>query len=70
MVSVGVTDGDDAAAPARSSSLAGADGGLPVEQPAVDELPSTSGARPVVTQYDLDDDGAIWATVCGPAGRR
>lgn len=45
--------------------LAGAEGGLPVERPAVDELPDhVGGEGPVVTRYDLDDDGVIWATVC------
>lgn len=65
VVSVGVTDGDDARGTRALLELAGADGGLSVEQPAVDELPEhVGGEGPVVTRYDLDDDGAIWATVC------
>lgn len=68
VVSVGIADGDDAHGAHGTRALlelAGADGGLPVEQPAVDELPEhVGGEGPVVTRYDLDDDGAIWATVC------
>jgi len=69
VVSVGVAaGGDDDGEPHRTRALlelAGADGGLPVEQPAVDELPEhVGGEGPVVTRFDLDDDGAIWATVC------
>jgi hypothetical protein len=45
--------------------LAGADGGLPVDRPAVEELPEdVRGEGPVVTRYDLDDEGSLWATVC------
>ncbi len=68
VVSVGVADGDGAHDPSGTRALlelAGAEGGLPVEPPAVDELPEhVGGEGPVVTRYDLDDDGAIWATVC------
>ncbi len=61
VVSVGLAeDGDEGLL-----ELAGAEGGLPVERPAVDELPEHIGGEgPVVTRYDLDDDGAVWATVC------
>ncbi|WP_139195988.1 MULTISPECIES: hypothetical protein [unclassified Curtobacterium] len=61
VVSVGVAE------PGGESllELAGAEGGLPVERPAVDELPDDVGGEgPIVTRYDLDDSGAIWATVC------
>jgi hypothetical protein len=45
--------------------LAGAEGGLPVDRPAVEELPEDArGEGPVVTRYDLDDEGVLWATVC------
>ncbi|MEN0103259.1 MAG: hypothetical protein AAGC90_10070 [Curtobacterium sp.] len=65
VVSVGVADTEDLQDTRGLLQLAGAEGGLPVEQPAVDELPEhVGGEGPVVTRYDLDDDGAIWATVC------
>lgn len=61
VVSVGPADGDDR----DLLEIAGATGGLPVEQPAVDELPDhVGGEGPVVTRYDLDDEGVLWATVC------
>ncbi|WP_267425070.1 MULTISPECIES: hypothetical protein [unclassified Curtobacterium] len=61
VVSVGMAESDGPGL----LELAGAEGGLPVERPAVDELPDhVGGEGPVVTRYDLDDDGAIWATVC------
>lgn len=61
VVSVGLVDGDDR----DLLEIAGATGGLPVEQPAVDELPDhVGGEGPVITRYDLDDDGVLWATVC------
>jgi hypothetical protein len=45
--------------------LAGAEGGLPVDRPAVDELPEhVRGEGPIVTRYDIDDDGAIWGSIC------
>jgi hypothetical protein len=61
VVSVGVADpeGPDLL------ELAGAGGGKPVERPAVDELPEhVGGEGPIVTRYDLDDEGVIWASVC------
>jgi hypothetical protein len=55
----------DLLAPADLITLAGATGGLPTDPPQVDELPEGLGGEgPVVTRYDVDDDGAIWATVC------
>ncbi|MDM7887897.1 hypothetical protein QUG98_05450 [Curtobacterium sp. RHCJP20] len=61
VVTVGLAEGGTA----ELLDLAGATGGLPVEPPSVDELPEhVGGEGPVVTRYDLDDDGAIWATVC------
>lgn len=45
--------------------LAGATGGLPIDAPSVDELPpEVGGEGPVVTRFDLADDGSIMATVC------
>lgn len=45
--------------------LAGATGGAPSDPPAVDELPEDVGGEgPVVTRFDVDDEGVIWATVC------
>jgi hypothetical protein len=65
VVSVGIADTEDLQDARGLLQLAGAEGGLAVEQPAVDELPEhVGGEGPVVTRYDLDDDGAIWATVC------
>jgi|GEM_PF-7024444 len=65
VISVGVADTGDLQDTRGLLQLAGAEGGLPVEQPAVDELPEhVGGEGPVVTRYDLDDEGAIWATVC------
>lgn len=65
VVSVGIADTEDLQDTRGLLQLAVAEGGLPVEQPAVDELPEhVGGEGPVVTRYDLDDDGAIWATVC------
>lgn len=61
VVSVGVADPDGA----DLLELAGAHGGLPVDRPVVDELPEhVRGEGPIVTRFDLDDDGAVWATVC------
>lgn len=61
IVSVGVSDPDGPGL----LELAGAEGGLPVERPAVDELPEgVGGEGPIVTRYDLDDDGVIWASIC------
>lgn len=60
VVTVGLAEGGTA----ELLELAGATGGLPIEPPAVDELPEhVGGEGPVVIRYDLDDDGAIWATV-------
>jgi hypothetical protein len=61
VVSVGVADesGPDLL------TLAGATGGSPSDPPAVDELPEdVGGGGPVVTRFDVDDEGVIWATVC------
>jgi hypothetical protein len=61
VVSVGVSDPDGP----DLLELAGATGGLPVDRPAVDELPEhVGGEGPIVTRYDLDDDGVVWASVC------
>lgn len=61
VVSVGVAEPDGA----DLLELAGAHGGLPVDRPVVDELPEhVRGEGPVVTRYDLDDEGVVWATVC------
>ena len=40
---------------------AGASGGLPIDRPTVDDIAQGDGIR--VTRLDLDDDGALWATV-------
>lgn len=59
-----VTVGPSEGGTAELLDLAGATGGLPVEPPSVDELPEhVGGEGPVVIRYDLDDAGAIWATV-------
>jgi len=42
---------------------AGARGGLPIEQPTVEYLPEELGDGIRVTRFDLDDDGAVWASV-------
>jgi hypothetical protein len=61
VVSVGVVDADTP----DLLTLAGVTGGLPTDPPEVDELPEHLGGEgPVVTRYDIDDDGAIWASVC------
>ncbi|KTR53777.1 hypothetical protein [Curtobacterium oceanosedimentum] len=60
VVTVGLAEGGTT----ELLELAGATGGLPIEPPSVDELPDhVGGEGPVVTRYDLDDDGAIWASV-------
>ncbi|KQO59957.1 hypothetical protein [Curtobacterium sp. Leaf261] len=60
IVSVGAADPD-----ADLLDLAGATGGLPIDAPTVDELPpEVGGEGPVVTRFDLADDGAVMATVC------
>ncbi|RUQ10037.1 hypothetical protein [Curtobacterium sp. HSID17257] len=60
VVTVGLAEGGTT----ELLELAGATGGLPVEPPSVDELPGhVGGEGPVVTRYDLDEDGAIWASV-------
>ncbi|MFZ7087102.1 hypothetical protein [Curtobacterium sp. RRHDQ10] len=60
IVSVGATDPE-----ADVLDLAGATGGLPVDTPQVDELPPESGGEgPVVTRFDLAEDGSVMATVC------
>lgn len=46
-------------------TLAGATGGLPTDPPDVDELPEHLGGEgPLVIRHDVDDEGAIWASVC------
>jgi hypothetical protein len=61
VVSVGVADPDGP----DLLELAGAEGGKPVERPAIEELPEhVGGEGPIVTRYDLDDEGVIWASVC------
>jgi hypothetical protein len=42
---------------------AGARGGEPIELPVVDYLPDHLGDGIRVTRFDLDDGGAVWATV-------
>jgi hypothetical protein len=42
---------------------AGARGGMPVDQPTVEYLPEELGDGIRVTRFDLDDDGAVWASV-------
>jgi hypothetical protein len=42
---------------------AGAWGGAPIEPPVVDYLPDHLGDGIRVTRFDLDDGGALWATV-------
>ena len=41
----------------------GARGGSPIEAPTVDYLPEELGDGMRVTRLDVDDDGAVWATV-------
>lgn len=48
---------------------AGARGGSPIEAPTVDYLPEELGDGITVTRFDLDDSGALWASV-GCARRR
>jgi len=45
-------------------AAAGARGGRPIELPLVDYLPDELGDGIRVTRFDLDDEGAVWATVC------
>lgn len=42
---------------------AGARGGMPVDQPSVEYLPEELGDGIRVTRFDLDDEGAVWASV-------
>ena len=42
---------------------AGARGGVPIEQPTVEYLPEELGDGIRVTRFDLDDEGAVWASV-------
>jgi len=44
-------------------AAAGARGGSPIEAPTVDYLPEELGDGIRVTRLDVDDDGAVWATV-------
>jgi hypothetical protein len=61
VVTVGPTGSEEA----DLLQLAGAGEGLPVDHPSVEELPEDArGEGPVVTRYDLDDEGVLWATVC------
>lgn len=60
IVSVGASDPE-----ADLLDLAGATGGLPIDAPTVEELPpEVGGEGPIVTRFDLADDGAVVATVC------
>lgn len=61
VVTVGPTGSEEA----DLLQLAGVGEGLPVDHPSVEELPEDArGEGPVVTRYDLDDEGVLWATVC------
>ena len=52
--------GDD---PQDLLAAAGARGGQPIELPIVDYLPDELGDGIRVTRFDLDESGAVWATV-------
>ena len=58
IVRVGASGADD-----DLLSAAGARGGMPIEQPTVEYLPEELGDGIRVTRFDLDDDGAVWASV-------
>jgi hypothetical protein len=49
--------------------LGRARGRSPLEAPLIDELPDDVGPGVVVTRFDLDHDGHIWATVTAAARR-
>jgi hypothetical protein len=46
----------------------GAHDGQPAQEPSIDALPEHLGDGVVVTRFDLDDEGAVWASVA--AARR
>jgi len=60
-VIVAVTSVEDE--PQDLLAAAGARGGRPIELPIVDYLPDEYGDGIRVTRFDLDDNGAVWATV-------
>ena len=65
VVDAGLT-GDDAP---DLLELGRARGGSPLEAPLIDELPDDVGPGVVVTRFDLDHEGRIWATVTAAARR-
>ena len=65
VVDAGLT-GDDAP---DLLDLGRARGGSPLEAPLIDELPDDVGPGAVVTRFDLDHEGRIWATVTAAARR-
>ena len=65
VVDAGLT-GDDAP---DLLELGRARGGSPLEAPSIDELPDGVGPGVVVTRFDLDHEGRIWATVTAAARR-
>ena len=65
VVDAGLT-GDDAP---DLLELGRARGGTPLEAPLIDELPDDVGPGIVVTRFDLDLQGRVWATVTAAARR-
>ena len=65
IVDAGLT-GDDAP---DLLELGRARGGSPLEAPLIDDLPDDVGPGVVVTRFDLDLEGRVWATVTAAARR-
>jgi hypothetical protein len=65
IVDAGLT-GDDAP---DLLELGRARGGSPLEAPLIDDLPDDVGPGVVVTRFDLDHEGRVWATVTAAARR-
>jgi hypothetical protein len=65
VVDAGLT-GDDAP---DLLELGRARGGSPLEAPLIDDLPDDVGPGVVVTRFDLDLEGRVWATVTAAARR-
>jgi hypothetical protein len=65
VVDAGLT-GDDAP---DLLELGRARGGSPLEAPIIDDLPDEVGPGVVVTRFDLDHEGRVWATVTAAARR-